>query len=73
MYKESGIIDSMIDEYGNLIQNNFASKKSGGAGWIFEQKKLNLKPFKTYEENVSYLKYWLENRYNYLNEQFNNN
>lgn len=72
IYKDSGIIDSMINEYGELILNNFTSKKSGGAGWKFEEKKLNLKPFKTYEQNVSYLKYWLSNRYDFLNEQFNN-
>ena len=65
IYNEGGIIDTLLDNYGELINNNYSSIDSNGAGWNYIYA-INLKPFNTYEENVQYLKSWQKDRYEYL-------
>lgn len=68
IYKEGGLIDSTIEIYGSIFKRNYSKLEDGGAGWDVSllQDTLQTIPFKTYEENVDYLKEFLSNRYNWL-------
>ena len=73
VYQDGGIIDQIINEYGSLFESNYASVSEGGAGWDVSKaySELEKERFSTYEENVQYLKKWMENRINYLKEENN--
>lgn len=68
IYKEDGFIDSTIGTYESIFNRNYTKLDEGGAGWDISQIQDPLQqiPFKTYEENVDYLKEFLNNRYNWL-------
>ena len=73
VYQDGGMIDQILNEYRNLFDSNYASVSEGGAGWEVSKaySELEKERFNTYDENVQYLKQWMENRIDYLKEENN--
>ncbi len=64
-------IDTMQNNNLSLFLSNY--EKINGAGWDISKTFYNpYKPYKTYEENVKYLKNWLESRLAYLTNKILN-
>ena len=70
IYEDNGYIDQLLETYGWLFEKNYIDYVDGGAGWKVETKYTNIerKPYDTYQENLDYLRTWLENRLNWLKE-----
>lgn len=68
VYERDGLLDSTINTYQNIFDRNYDSKDKGGAWWQIStvQGDLQFQPFDTYQENVDYLKDFLKNRYEWL-------
>ena len=62
---DGGFIDSFVNEYASVIERNF-----GEAGWQVDAQYSYLMriPDATYEENVDYLKYWVNGRLTWMDE-----
>lgn len=70
MYENSGTIDTIFSKYKKIIDSNYAPKSEDGAGWSYIKYEYNFKAYDDYEENISYLKQWLENRFYFLADEF---
>lgn len=68
VFESGGFIDKTIDSYGSIFNRNFASREEGGAWWKITRlyDTVQYPPFSTYQENVDYLKNFLKNRYEWL-------
>ena len=67
MYIDNGIIDTLLDKYGALIKQNYEPIEKNGAGWVCEYRVTDIID---YDDNVTYLKNWLQKRYEYLRKEW---
>ena len=74
IYKDNELgdnqIDLLLDEYGFSFAKNYTSKEEGGAGWKLREKHIGRTADETFEENVEYLRGWLESRNKWLNAHY---
>lgn len=67
MYGDNGIIDNLLDKYGNLIKQNYEPVEKNGANWVCEYLVTDITD---YDDNITYLKNWLQKRYEYLKKEW---
>lgn len=60
LYKDGGVIDSYVEEYGDAFRRNYENGKYSMTDKYFSCE--YDEPYETYEENVEYLKDWLNRR-----------
>lgn len=60
LYKDGGVIDSYVEEYGDAFCRNYENGKYSMTDKYFSCE--YDEPYETYEENVEYLKDWLNRR-----------
>lgn len=72
------MVDELMEKYGASFERNFTSKEELGAGWPIQTADAadfysyaTNGEWETYEEAVTFLTDWLENRNNWLLEKFN--
>lgn len=67
IYTDGGLLDSLLQEYGDLFDRNYAQGVAGvRKHWLNLQKP----PLPTYRENYDYLKNWLNARNEWLSEYY---
>ena len=68
IFSDGGVIDSVIGSCSGAFERNYSD-----AGWdvSFPYSKYGRTPFDTFEENVDFLKEWLEQRYLWLRDTWN--
>lgn len=62
-----GVMDSLLSTYGDVFSRNYT-----GAGWSPSKWAINVmkKPLSTYDDNVAYMRDWLDQRIKYLTDYF---
>lgn len=70
-------IDAFVKQYRNSFERNYISKEQLGAGWSITNPDMadaysyaNFREWNTYDDSVEFLRDWLQNRDNWLREQW---
>lgn len=63
MYQQGGMIDTILEQHGEMIQRNFDDTEWKATRWGINIQK---QPLPTYERNVDYLKSWYSERHEWM-------
>jgi len=70
VYGDGGVIDQLLAENLDLYTKNYTEREKGGAGWKVDEQYnfMEYDRFPTYEDNIEYLRSWLQKRLAWLKE-----